>query len=360
MPSTNDHIVKIFDSFLKDHCALEARVNTRSLDLDEIKGLEDEIYASSHEYAARVLKAVGPPVDNAWSDAAKTLHQHDLHKRILLQSKFIGHAYRKPNGYAGDKDLMRIIYANEDQGASAYAVIKNRVYQELPAAEAVRRRIQSIERQIDELPNGSQILSLACGPAREVARSVAKNPGRHRFDLIDHDPSTIAFTSNTISDSEVRHVVGNAFEIMRGKKTFLSYARIGTEQVEEQFSLVDKTYDFIYSAGLYDYIGDSPANQGRRARTLTRQLFALLKPGGRLLIGNFLSQSDSNPHLMHHRLMMELYSEWNLIYRTRAEIHEFAAELPGSQTSVTFYNEFLEQADPRFGVIGFINIQRLE
>ena len=54
-------------------------------------------------------------------------------------------------------------------------------------------------------------------------------------------------------------------------------------------------YDLIYSAGLYDYIPDAKDGVGG-APQLTRMLFSLLNPGGRLLVGNYLKPSTTSRH----------------------------------------------------------------
>jgi hypothetical protein len=345
------------NSYLRQHRDLAICVNSEEFLPGAYHEKYDELFWSSHEYARRFLKQVGScPGGAAWSSAAKLLRQHELHSEILLQSQFIEHAYRKPYGYAGDKDLMLLIYENADRGASPYAVLKNRVYQSLPAAEAVRRRISSIESRIRDLQPGSKVLSLACGPAREISRYVSDFSEVHDFDILDHDGATVQYTSHVIRDRRVRHIVASAFDIVKGQKEFADCSLANS--AGRAFVLQEGHYDFIYSAGLYDYIRDYPSNPNRGVKALTKRLFLSLKPGGRLLIGNFLVQSEGNPHLMNHRLMMELYSEWCLIYRTKEEIFDFAGTISPAMMSATLYNEFLDDPYASSGVVGFIDILR--
>ena len=74
-------------------------------------------------------------------------------------------------------------------------------------------------------------------------------------------------------------------------------------------------FDLVYSTGLYDYL-QLPA-----AQRLTASLFDLLRPGGRLLIANFL------PGILDVGYM-ESYMAWKLIFRTRQDMMEIAEEIP--------------------------------
>jgi hypothetical protein len=77
-------------------------------------------------------------------------------------------------------------------------------------------------------------------------------------------------------------------------------------------------FDLIYSTGLFDYL-QMPA-----ARRLTACFFEFLRPRGRLLIANFL------PGILGVGYM-ESYMDWKLVYRTRREILDLAAEIPQAQ-----------------------------
>jgi SAM-dependent methyltransferase len=72
--------------------------------------------------------------------------------------------------------------------------------------------------------------------------------------------------------------------------------------------------DLVYSAGLYDYLPDAIA------RRLTRRLYSMLKPGGKLFIGNLEESADST-------WMMEFVSAWFLEYRTEESMLELASPL---------------------------------
>lgn len=75
------------------------------------------------------------------------------------------------------------------------------------------------------------------------------------------------------------------------------------------------TFDVVYSLGLYDYL-DQPL-----ARRLTTRLFSMLRPGGRLILANFLPNIRDIGY-------MEAYMDWRLIYRTRHDMIDMTMDIP--------------------------------
>src|SRR4051794_7168868 len=102
-----------------------------------------------------------------------------FHTRVVLQSAVMRHALVKPRGYAGDMDLMLMLCDGVPRGNSPFARAVNDVFVRVPAAQAVRDRVDMLGRLLDQLPEGARILNLACGPALEVLRLFAARPERH-------------------------------------------------------------------------------------------------------------------------------------------------------------------------------------
>ena len=71
-------------------------------------------------------------------------------------------------------------------------------------------------------------------------------------------------------------------------------------------------FDLIYSAGLYDYLPDA------LARLLTSKLPQMLRPQGRLLIGNFVPTGSG-------RGDMELFMDWTRVLRNEGAVRNLAA-----------------------------------
>src|SRR5262249_19629257 len=133
---------QLFDRFFDQQKQVELEVNAVS----QPEACMDPTYYRaihnlSHEQAIELAEFVD---GRKTAEIIKILHQHPFHHEILLQSAFIKHALVKPYGYAGDKDLMLMICRRNDRGATNFAVLKNRVYLDLPAAEAVRQRVNSL------------------------------------------------------------------------------------------------------------------------------------------------------------------------------------------------------------------------
>jgi extracellular factor (EF) 3-hydroxypalmitic acid methyl ester biosynthesis protein len=79
-----------------------------------------------------------------------------------------------------------------------------------------------------------------------------------------------------------------------------------------------KDLDLAYAAGLYDYLADPVAIQ------LTARLFAMLRPGGRLLVPNF-NQS------LRDMAYLEAFMDWWLIYRDDGDMARLLGAIPESE-----------------------------
>lgn len=322
-------------------------------------------YCCTHQLAHEQAAALAEVVDlENGQEAAEILHHHPIHSQVLLQSAFIRHAYLRPYGYPGDKDLMLMICNQQDAGESNYAILQNRVYLNLPAAEAVRQRVQRMAHHLGSLPEQSKVLNLACGPALEVSQCFSQHPERQIFfDLVDHDPHTIHHTQTTIPQPGVRHLLGNAIHLAHGFRDVglakpVDVNAPTTPPQTEEIWLANESYDLVYSMGLYDYLAHHPGHQTSGTIGLTKTLFDLVKPGGKLVIGNFLEQSPLNAHTLPHRLMMELYSNWRLRYRPCEELLGFLEAIAPNRYQVSLTNEFFDEPPLQRGVIGFLMVTK--
>lgn len=288
--------------------------------------------AQLSEQQARQLTKVASA--SSAREVATVLHEHPLHREVILQSSILKHALDKPRGYAGDMELMLKICRTRAVPASGFAGQLDGFYGNLPASQAVRERVCMLARLIDGLPAGSRVLNLACGPALEVQSHYRHRPGSDlSIDLVDHDPETLRYLTGRVPPESVSLLQGNAFRLMAGHLRVRRLETANTEAGQDAYS--DETllpgYDLIYSAGLYDYIPDGGDGHGG-AGALTAVLFSLLKPGGLLLVGNYLRPSPGSRHQPHHRAIMELYCNWRLRYRDIEQIRAFAAGVQGPHT----------------------------
>jgi len=252
--------------------------------------------------------------------------QHFIH-RVYFQkmlneffesSALFHRAYNKPLGYAGDYEMMNIIYRNEYEGKDIFSQVMNKVDCEGPAARAVRNRREYFFNKIitlyDSIPEDGdfKVVSIACGPCMEMADFLTRIKGRTRpvrmtFAAMDQD-------SNAVEDA--RQKLLPLKENIEGLELIIEKDSIKELIVGRTKNNVryDKA-DLIYTAGLCDYLSFNAINR------LVQELYRHLKPGGTLIIGNF---GPYNPQ----RFKMEYGSEWFLIYRSEEDIKEFAGGLP--------------------------------
>jgi extracellular factor (EF) 3-hydroxypalmitic acid methyl ester biosynthesis protein len=232
--------------------------------------------------------------------------QHPL-LNLLHQDPLTSRAFTKPRGYAGDAEMIDLIYAIED-GETLPALEKaselgRRMYHataNAAAARAVRSRRWIVIDKLNDLTGrmaGPHVLSLACGYLREAKHCSALLQGRFgRFVAADQDRESLAVVEREVGDLGVETVATSVRTILKGQVSLGSF-------------------DFIYASGLYDYLAQAVAQR------LTERLFAMLTPGGRLLLANFLPSSSSTA-------FMEAYMDWWLIYRTKAEMLTLVHTLP--------------------------------
>jgi SAM-dependent methyltransferase len=225
--------------------------------------------------------------------------------RIFLhQCPFTRHGFERPRGYPGDAALIDFIYM--DRAADelhAGREIYRYIHQQ-PSPRSVRERRVLLAREIDRtaqrVPQGSRILSVACGHLREVdlSRALAE---RQIGELIafDQDPVSLAEVTRHQPPEIVKPVCGSIRALLTGKTTF-------------------SDMDFVYSAGLYDYLAENVATR------LTALLFKMLRPGGQLLVANF---AELPPEAGY----MEAFMDWWLIYRDESQVEAFMGEVPQEQ-----------------------------
>ncbi|MFG1495502.1 class I SAM-dependent methyltransferase [Saccharospirillum sp. HFRX-1] len=256
-------------------------------------------------------------------------HGYYLRKLIwgdLLCAPFIARTNLKPRGYIGDSEMMAMCYRNTYEGDSTFGKLLHKHPVSAPGAQAVRNRREIIPQLIRaQLPRWPQysveapfkFLSVACGPARELA-DIYINPedaaGIHAS-LLDQDPAALFEAGKTVESIETRLDGKLSVDFIRESvRTLLS-----TRELKARWG----DFHFIYSMGLFDYLTPPVAS------AVLRKLYALLLPGGEMAIGNF---HESNPS----RYYMDYWLDWPIIYRTEDSFTALADGLEGAQTWIEF------------------------
>lgn len=228
--------------------------------------------------------------------------------RMALQDPFVWRANAKPRGYAGDAVMLDYIYQHPSRLADLDAVppLTRAAMQfttNSPAPRAVRNRAAMLAAEIDALARRKarpSVFSMACGHLREARMSHAVQAGAlGRFLAVDQDPESLAVVSEEVGRFGVEVREGSVKTVIARGKTL-------------------GKFDFVYAAGLYDYL------QARVAERLLQELFNRLEPGGKVWVANFKPEIED-------RAYMEAFMDWWLIYRDETEMMSLADALPADE-----------------------------
>jgi extracellular factor (EF) 3-hydroxypalmitic acid methyl ester biosynthesis protein len=271
------------------------------------------------EYASG-FRLLGAPLSSLWSEARGSGREawlralcraHPLHA-LVQQDPYTDRAVRKPRGYAGDAVMMDFIYSGtppagtSTRGAGVFSATTR-----ASMGLSVLYRRQLLKSMIDDAVatvEAPRILSVASGHCRELEGSLVSSAFfKGEFVALDQDPLSCAEVAAVHTGLAVRVVNQGVRELMSGPLA----ATLGH-------------FDLIYSAGLYDYLPDA------LARRLTTQLLKLLRPGGRLLIANFVPSGSGRGY-------MELFMDWELVLRNEAAMRELS-RAAGAASVSTFHD----------------------
>lgn len=251
------------------------------------------------------------------------IHREFFQKRLrshLAKSALCRRSLTKPLGYAGDYEMMNIIYRNSFEGEDLFSQIMNKVDCEGSASRAVRNRRYFLFSKIRDLIRDAEgnrdikIMSIACGPALEFHDVLRSFEGS----IVNTGIEFIAIDQDLLALEDARKRVESAAKDQPRIRTHFEQDNIKRMIVDSgTFRELYADADFIYSAGLFDYLSN------RAAGRLIEKLYCFLKPGGTLVIGNF---GMHNPQ----RFIMEFGAEWFLIYRSEEDMQSLAAGLPGN------------------------------
>jgi CRP-like cAMP-binding protein/SAM-dependent methyltransferase len=211
--------------------------------------------------------------------------------------------YSKPRGYAGDFLTIEMIYQNQPGGSQRLGPLLDYCFLQSSSAKAVRNRrgllTEEIGRTCAETSGDIvRITTLACGPAEELFDLLEdeQNAKRIRATLIDIDTEALAFVRKKASEKKLTEQL----RLVEGNLVYLATGRHKLADLPPQ--------DLVYSIGLIDYFND------KWVVKLIDYVHSLLRPGGRLILGNF---HPANPD----KAFMDYVLNWRLIHRTEEDMH---------------------------------------
>ena len=217
-------------------------------------------------------------------------------KKGFLENTLHGRGYLKPNGYPGDYLFLDKIYINHISKNPDYAIWDEYVQQN-GAPDAVRNRKEYFKNLVkSKAKTESQInvLNIISGSGRELAELYNSLSIKNiHTTCIEIDTEAIEF-SKELNKNHLEHIDYINSNIFRYQTA--------------------KTFEFIWSAGLFDYLNDKAFVK------LLRRFKEWQKKGGEIVIGNY--NESNNPS----RNYMEILGDWHLIHRTETELIQLARD----------------------------------
>jgi extracellular factor (EF) 3-hydroxypalmitic acid methyl ester biosynthesis protein len=267
--------------------------------------------------------------------------QRQLHPLVLC-APFAFRAVHKPLGYAGDYEMVNMLLRDPHEGPSLFGKVLNRWFIKQPPAEAHRNRIKYLTQKLYEETarmaaqgKAARIFNLGCGPSQEIQDFLIRHEvsNHARFTLLDFNEETMRFAIAILGELKQRHSRSTVLEFV--KKSVGQVLKGRAKKIEEPTA----KYDFVYCAGLFDYLSDAICKQ------LMNVFYDMLAPGGLLVATNV---DVYNP--IRHWLGDIL--EWHLVYRNGEQFRRLQPEAASPDevnviSDISGVNIFLEVRKPR-------------
>ena len=231
-------------------------------------------------------------------------------------SPFMHRAFEKPLGYAGDFEVVDMMFRNPFQGVSYFAKLLNAYALQLPPVTAHRNRIEYLQKKLGDESlrvltqgRGLTVFNLGCGPAREVQQFMEHSELSHRtrFVLADFEERTLTHTNQVLHEIKSRRQRQSKIKTVK-----ISVAQLIKEHERRGKQTGREQYDFIYCAGLFDYLTDAVCQH------LMNAFYSMLAPDGLLVATNVDRHEAIN--------QMECFLDWHLVYRDTKRMREITPE----------------------------------
>jgi extracellular factor (EF) 3-hydroxypalmitic acid methyl ester biosynthesis protein len=237
---------------------------------------------------------------------------------LILGAPGYWQCYTKPRKYAGDYVAMLHCMQDKRLGDTLYDKLTHRMGRDQPLAQSVLHRKDYLREKIQQVVRRGldtvRILSLACGPALEIAEFAERYTSGPRVEitLIDQDNQALSYANRTISRAAATKRAS-----LRFKYRYLAFAQLNDPKVFESIP----RQNLLYVSGLFDYL------RSDTCQALAAALFELLQPGGELVMGNMRAPVDS-------RWTPSYMLDWQLRYRTEEQMLALAEKIPASVSEV--------------------------
>ncbi|MCC8933787.1 class I SAM-dependent methyltransferase [Rhizobium sp. 'Codium 1'] len=234
---------------------------------------------------------------NVWEQLIPLAQTHAI-ARHFHEDPFTRWSFEKPRGYSGDAGLLDFIYGHPSvqsmlDAASPMGKEVHAFTSQSPACAAVRERRDLLAQFVDDVASSrggeAEILTIAAGHLREGSMSQAlRDKTIKRWLALDQDPLSVGAVASEFAGTAVEAVNGSVRTVLTRAQTL-------------------GTFDFIYAAGLYDYLADEVAIK------LSQRCLQMLKPNGTFLFANFSQEVPDDGY-------METFMNWALLLRSEEDM----------------------------------------
>ncbi|MBS0207105.1 MAG: class I SAM-dependent methyltransferase [Planctomycetes bacterium] len=226
-------------------------------------------------------------MDYCFQTTASELDQSVVHAR----------GRNKPLGYAGDFlsiDLTYQRWAESPGRGRMWDLFYHR--QDAPRAVCERKARfgHFLSMLARERRSVIRLLNVASGPCREIldgVKAAGLTPDQIDADCVELEPAAIEYAKGILGPDLCRSIRFHEQNALRYRP--------------------ERTYDFVWSAGLFDYLNP------RLAARLLGRLWQAVAPGGLLVIGNFAETHRT-------RAYIEWCGAWHLEHRSESDMQAVA------------------------------------
>jgi len=147
--SISINLTKKLNEFVSFHEKLKREVNKYAIPIAQEQVFLNEIIQKHQSSYYLQLDQLGELCINFSLKQRKAVFQH-LSKagftEMLKNAPYFYHGIFKPRGYAGDAEMMALIYRNQFEGKSLFDKVMHKLGTECEAGTAIRNRRQLIRR----------------------------------------------------------------------------------------------------------------------------------------------------------------------------------------------------------------------
>jgi len=261
------------------------------------------------------------PENTHITDEVGTLLQRELLPYLIL-SRTAERMYAKPRGSTVDYLTIKWIYENRPEGVGRIGPLLDRCFLDLPMLKAVRNQprfiVNEIRKAIESKKDSSlRVTCLGCGLAEEILDVFTElhDPSCLHATLIDIDFQALASVSERLDKMKLAGHV-------KMHNANLVYLATGRQELDV------RDQDLVYSTGMTNYFDD------KIVVSLMNFIHTILKPGGRLLLGNY---HKKNPN----RAFMKYVLNWHIFHRTEDDMHRLfgSSSFEKECTEIAFEDE---------------------